>query len=728
MEQFFKSLLQKQGYEHIGIIDAEKKIWGYAEDGVYHFCKEDLADVNRTDVGFDFGVLVLSITDDEIRNVKHNESVSSYIIIDNSNKIIAKKNGSFHLLRINSGSLIMVLENSVSEYKVSNYQAPLFRKNFLNSIRSHFYFQIVIIDGKIEKDLYLYMYYKSFYFFYIGYNEEKYQNETKIICGGQTPSHQIVYEGKEPYVWLHKDNTLDIINLSDDMVIELISYSCKKRFNVPEMMGNSRLQKDYNDETYAYDNYNDDSVIFPFSEGEGVFVLHRKLSKVKLDYKYYNYNTYCFYFEQSGKAILHGDIIKVCIECPFSPTDYYLYDIYGNYITWFDSKTREQYKIFSKNDTSLIEKGECLYGVIELSGDYRIVIPPIYEMIKAVGGSYFEVSFKNNPLSDKECLTGVYCGEKLVVPLGIDFSYPEYHVSFSNQAKIVGLPFGIVYSHGNYKGLIMDSKVLDAKYDSIDGFSYYGDCFGEDNEYYPKSIILNKGGLKGLFFVNYNKGLSRNVIEPQYESMHCCMILNGYAYFEVNHGNKHGVISDSVEFNEISKCIYDKVEVEKRKGELILKVYKDGKIGMLSSNLRRSIPVKYSNLFILRRCYIGDGKYYSMGGTELLSEKDYVFVSDGEYCQAYKNKNTNEYVFICANGDKLDYNKRENGNIIEIKSSIGNEIYEFDVDKNAFIKNEPNNQSYDDYDYKRDTWFAMTDGQYGDMPENFDEDYDFLGR
>lgn len=35
---------------------------------------------------------------------------------------------------------------------------------------------------------------------------------------------------------------------------------------------------------------------------------------------------------------------------------------------------------------------------------------------------------------------------------------------------------------------------------------------------------------------------------------------------------------------------------------------------------------------------------------------------------------------------------------------------------------------YDDRDYMRDTWDAMTDGMYGDMPDGFDGDYDFLGR
>lgn len=35
---------------------------------------------------------------------------------------------------------------------------------------------------------------------------------------------------------------------------------------------------------------------------------------------------------------------------------------------------------------------------------------------------------------------------------------------------------------------------------------------------------------------------------------------------------------------------------------------------------------------------------------------------------------------------------------------------------------------YDEPDYARDTWDAMTDGMYGDMPDGFDGDYDFLGR
>ncbi len=33
----------------------------------------------------------------------------------------------------------------------------------------------------------------------------------------------------------------------------------------------------------------------------------------------------------------------------------------------------------------------------------------------------------------------------------------------------------------------------------------------------------------------------------------------------------------------------------------------------------------------------------------------------------------------------------------------------------------------DRMDSKEDNWYAMTDGQYGDMPDGFDGDYSFLG-
>lgn len=52
-------------------------------------------------------------------------------------------------------------------------------------------------------------------------------------------------------------------------------------------------------------------------------------------------------------------------------------------------------------------------------------------------------------------------------------------------------------------------------------------------------------------------------------------------------------------------------------------------------------------------------------------------------------------------------------------------------DQHHLIKHEDCHSDYDgyddDHDYMRDTWDAMTDGMYGDMPDGFDGDYDWLG-
>lgn len=62
------------------------------------------------------------------------------------------------------------------------------------------------------------------------------------------------------------------------------------------------------------------------------------------------------------------------------------------------------------------------------------------------------------------------------------------------------------------------------------------------------------------------------------------------------------------------------------------------------------------------------------------------------------------------------------------------EPYWFSVNIIASLSRDNYNYDYNydggdgDRDYGRDTWDAMTDGMYGDMPDGFDGDYDFMGR
>lgn len=68
-----------------------------------------------------------------------------------------------------------------------------------------------------------------------------------------------------------------------------------------------------------------------------------------------------------------------------------------------------------------------------------------------------------------------------------------------------------------------------------------------------------------------------------------------------------------------------------------------------------------------------------------------------------------------------------------------NEVYDLNKSKlTHFLEQKKTYQGYyrsdsDDYfyeaenDYRNDSWDAMTDGMYGDMPDGFDGDYDIFG-
>lgn len=63
-----------------------------------------------------------------------------------------------------------------------------------------------------------------------------------------------------------------------------------------------------------------------------------------------------------------------------------------------------------------------------------------------------------------------------------------------------------------------------------------------------------------------------------------------------------------------------------------------------------------------------------------------------------------------------------------VRIDRGNYYEEYDKEGIIIQKKWTRPQSYDNtYDYKEETWEAMTDGIYGEMPENFDGDYSFMG-
>lgn len=115
------------------------------------------------------------------------------------------------------------------------------------------------------------------------------------------------------------------------------------------------------------------------------------------------------------------------------------------------------------------------------------------------------------------------------------------------------------------------------------------------------------------------------------------------------------------------------------------------KWGLIDESGKEILPVEYSRI---DKFYLKDVRYTIVEKDDLIQE---FHLMEGEltYDGAYEDElrklqqEDEDYRALCEYRDSQDY--------------------------------------YDDSDM-RDSWDAMTDGMYGDMPDGFDGDYDFLGR
>ncbi len=115
----------------------------------------------------------------------------------------------------------------------------------------------------------------------------------------------------------------------------------------------------------------------------------------------------------------------------------------------------------------------------------------------------------------------------------------------------------------------------------------------------------------------------------------------------------------------------------------------------------------------------GDDKWY-----DPMPEKAWY---NGETIAEVLNKSP-EYIILLIKYNKIDVSRSILSNIA-INERIYNELEKAFESQERIKEEEDCWSDYEpDYnDYERDTWNAMTDGQYGDMPEGFDGDYDFTG-
>jgi len=742
MEEFYNSLFENHGYKHIGIVDIEKKIWGYEKDGVYHFCKEDLTEIDRKDIGIEEEVLAITEVK-ENSNTLHKilldrQSCSNYFIIDGYNKMLADYDGSRNcqLWRIDSNSIIIG-----EKYKGS---------------RRYETHQSVIINGK-EDFNYVFTEEINHLFFFtkiIDFSDDIIAGPEKKIYFHQYNSLECIEEESGcGFIWKHQNGDVHFFYLKkDDEKNESLVIICSSPSEIYiKTIDYSDLQNNSLD-LFKIKLYDDNYLIIPFEKNLGIIV-------VCAGEHYYNITTNIINFRYGGLAP-HGFSDKIISRETGEPTiNGYMvdglefYDVYGNCLKLLKNplKSYDRHFVFSIPNNSLFHKIDMLYGVMEIESHKceRVIIPPVFEKIEDLGYGLFKVFYGNYMGVQHHQIVFLFSVEN-----GIIEGETHNCIMRIDGAAVAQVSDRIVtYTEGRQVGLIYNGKkVIEAGLDDIRGFNFdsVSNLKGVD-----KYTLLDDIGSCVALIKNKKYGLfigDSNIIKPIHDSIRCIKVTRErlnlgsyhiYAYFEVRQGDYVGVISNNTKFNKSSEIIYDKIEVVSYcRWAALIKVYKNGKVGMINS-LRSgeddltAIPIKYSDLIVtpmnnyLYYIYSADGVYYTKDGVALLDTDGFSYEGCDEKiaCLIFKNNSAKGYCFFNFSGTKLEVKEMDGNSILLVDNQ-----YQFNTLEGVFIhdkQDEDNAHIYsspgDDYDYEKDTWFAMTDGQYGDIPEDFDGDYDFTG-
>lgn len=204
-------------------------------------------------------------------------------------------------------------------------------------------------------------------------------------------------------------------------------------------------------------------------------------------------------------------------------------------------------------------------------------------------------------------------------------------------------------------------------------------------------------------------------------------------YLDVINTRKYGIY-DTVEGKEVISCKYDDWPLEFKNSGDIVPAKINGKFGFVDINDRIILEPKYERAGVFSDGLAAvslNGKwgYVNLKGEQVIP---YIYEYAGEFSSG---------LAIVQKGNLYGYIDRFNNVIIPFRytdarnfskgiASVATENYRSKITPKGIEIGYEQIRHYssrdDDYDYERDTWDAMTDGQYGDYPGS-GVDYDGLG-
>lgn len=390
--------------------------------------------------------------------------------------------------------------------------------------------------------------------------------------------------------------------------------------------------------------------------------------------------------ELVGKADLDGNIIIPCVYERFEMLSNgyyiannefaYLLSPYGSIVTPPNAEFKAilETKADCLKIVTVDESGHRHYGLISLKGRLK----------RKTDLSYI----------------GAFDSGKAIANFGGTMSLRYNHTNDREELFLEGGKYGVIDENGNF--------IIEPLYSYI----------GSESEGYRavsmKDNISNHFGMikvDGSPVIECKYSYTRNVVsgmivfavEGTWRSAGCEKEKLRVMKNEQNHyldGAKWGIID--VNGNILFEPFADFMQVISE-GKVTYRIGDKYGIIDLSSKTKQLTDYNYLSSFHEGRCIAGKyGKYHSLRFGYI--KDDYSELVPCEYDKAYHFKDGKGVLESGGTQDTVDLD----GNLIDSYT----EDYPYD--------------SSDNYDWERETWFALTGGQYGDYPGS-GVDYDFLG-
>ncbi len=662
-----------------------------------------------------------------VSTLKDEEKKFPNFIIDNNGKILQKDVSSYQTittwLQTTYNTSNLEILGYVYNIKENQLIPPSDTTNSTQTASSYYISQGIFINGCFMKDASYFFSYKNTFFIVDDNKLIAFSNKGAEIFNNE--SCQCIWINNKNVIlfvcnYNCKEFTTNPIKSDLDFPIIICEASWLGRTNkicatkeniIISTLFSNGLGKSYSD------------VYFFSSYGDILWETH----DLSIQYMEYS-NSLLFIKYSDGRCVIYDSKGN---DISFATSSFHKYMVFENFLSFSVP--------FNEVETNKAIDYNMRVGVLDTETG-GVLIPPIYSSIsiretKEHVESIVTVTNYYNGIERK--YQGLYFNENIIIPIGYNqITFLKYH-SINN--RIYEAPYilfmqrgkeGLVYENGT---IIVDDcetiKLLIRKKDKSELPNYavakkknklaliYKDSLVSD------FVLDDAEGLFPLIYENYDDDFDIGKWAKVWRKGKAALWFCG---LQVSNFYKNIERVQSELFSNVTNT----------QNNFLFKITNDNNLkGIHDSKDNILLPCKYKELRIFNNCYNADGKYIDKNGTVFFNSNSYEFLDkayggDFGYFSFCYQKN-DELLFIEIMDDIH--------NIIRFKRHDKEKSYEFgefefNFEKGIF-EEKPDESFYhqqypDDYDYERDTYYALGGSNYDEFKNNggnLDDMMDSLG-